>query len=54
MRVQLYGIPDKHRYDPLPFRAWHAFWVASWQIRGALMCAGTGAGLLINVVMRYL
>ena len=54
MRVQLYGNPDQHRYDPLPVRAWHTFWGASWQIRAALCCAGSGLGLLITLLTRFL
>lgn len=51
-RVQLYGVPDKHLYDPLPLRMWHAFIVASPQLRVALLMQGTASGLLIHLVMR--
>lgn len=53
MRVRLYGVPDKHLYDPLPVRAWRAFWVSSWQKRLALLAYGAGAGILVqHFVMR--
>jgi hypothetical protein len=51
-RVQLYGVPDQQRYAALPVKLWRAWVQASWQIKGALMCAGTGAGLLITFVTR--
>ena len=51
-RVQLYGVPDKHRYDSLPRRAWRAFAVASLQLRLALVCYGVGLGLLVHTVVR--
>lgn len=25
-RVQLYNVPDKHLYAPLPIRMWHTYW----------------------------
>jgi|WetSurMetagenome_2_1015567.scaffolds.fasta_scaffold1039307_2 hypothetical protein len=52
MRVQLYNVPDKHLYDPLPLRAIHALRVASWQRRAALISAGTALGLLLHLVVR--
>lgn len=51
-RVKLYGVPDKHLYDPLPLKVWRAFWIGSWQFRLALVCYGTGAGLLLHLVVR--
>jgi hypothetical protein len=47
-RVQLYGIPNQHLYDPLPQRLWHAFWIGSWQLRLTLLSIGAGSGLLIS------
>jgi hypothetical protein len=47
-KVQLYNVPDKYQYDPLPLRAWYTVRMASWPIRIALMCVGSGVGLLIS------
>ena len=53
-RVRLYGVSDKHLYDPLPLRALHALVVASWPRRLALLCAGTATGLIANLLLRLL
>jgi hypothetical protein len=53
-RVRLYGVPDKHLYDPIHLRMWHAVAVATWQRRVALVCGGTAIGLVINLAMRLL
>jgi hypothetical protein len=53
-RVRLYGVPDKHLYDPIHLRMWHAVAVATWQRRLALFCGGTALGLVINLAMRLL
>jgi hypothetical protein len=51
-RVQLYNVPDKHLYDPLPVRAFRAFCVASRQRQGALVVTGVALGLIVHLVVR--
>lgn len=51
-RVQLYGVPDQHLYDPLRVKIWRTWWRASGQRKVALVCAGAALGLLAQLVGR--
>jgi hypothetical protein len=44
-RVQLYNVPDRHKYDGLILKAWKA----NWRLKLAGMCMCVGAYLLIFV-----
>jgi len=48
-RVQLYNVPDKHKYAPWPVKVWRSIWIASWQRKLAGLCVGAGMYLLIFV-----
>jgi hypothetical protein len=44
-RVQLYNVPDRHRYDGPLLRAWRA----NWRLKLAGMCVVLGGYLLVFV-----
>jgi hypothetical protein len=48
-RVQLYNVPDKHKYAPWPVKAWRAIWRSSWKYKVSLLCVVLGIYLLIFV-----
>jgi hypothetical protein len=47
-QIQLYGVPDQHKYDALHRKVWRAFMGVSWQVRLALLSTGSGLGLLLQ------
>lgn len=53
-KIQLYNVPDQHRYGWLPARAWRMFLRSSWQIRLAITGYGVGTGMIVHLVMRSL